>query len=115
MDDSDVGDYSDHWFRQSGQTRDVARTLHTHLEHQGRVVRLQAQDGQGNAGLGVEVALRPKHVEMTRKDGGHHLLRRGLAVAACNRNDQGLHPSQGVPGQRVQSVPRVRHQNLDHA
>ena len=68
--------------RDLGQAGDLALGVHAHLEHRHLVRRLEAQQGHGQAGLGVQVALVAQHRARARQHVGHDLLGDRLAGRA---------------------------------
>ena len=112
---ADVGDDADRRLGQGNEPADVAGPLHTHLEHQAGVLPLEAEHGQRDAGLGVEIARCTQHFVLTREDGRDHLFSGGFAVAAGDRDDQWLYPVTHETCQRVKRCPRVRDEHLNDA
>ncbi len=112
---ADVGDDANRRPRELREAGDVAGALHPHLEHERGVLGLELEHRHRHAGLGVEVAGRAQYGVFALEDGGHHLLGRGLAVAACHADHERIDPLADEARQRVKSVPCVRHENLDDA
>ena len=74
----DVEDDPDLRARDLGQPRDLALGVHAHLEHRHAVRIGQAQEGQRQAGLRIEVALVPQDRLGPRQHVRHDLLGEGL-------------------------------------
>jgi len=79
------------------------------------VLGLELQQRQGHTGLGVEIAGRAQHSVLAVEDRGHHLLGRRLAIAAGDPDRQRVHAIAHMLRHREKGVPRVAHDDLDHA
>ncbi len=99
---------------QLGQPRDLARRLHPHLQDQGAVLGLELEDGQWDAGLGVEVAVGLPGRQPGAEGGGGELLGRGLAVAPGHAHHERVHAVQHVACKRVEGLPGVPRADHGH-
>ena len=91
---------------QAGQVVDLACVTGAHLDH-GEALVAQAAQGQGDADIVVQVAARRQHRPAAHQDRRDHLLERGLAVAAGNRDHPRSTAQTPLPSQVSQSTQRV--------
>ncbi len=89
------------------QPGDLALGVHAHLEHGDLVVRLEAEQRDRQARLGVQVALVPQHPMRAGQDVGHDLLGDRLAGRSGDADDahRRLTPDRG--GQLLQGEQRI--------
>ena len=96
-----VVDHSDRGLGNRAQCRGFAVVIHADLDCRGAVCRAQAENGQRQADLVVEITGRREHfvgAKFDLQDGGDHFLDGGLAIAA--------HDSRN--GQRESAPPELR-------
>ena len=101
---ADVGDHAHVGPDDVGQIVDLARAVHAHLQHAHLHGAVQAQDGQGQTDVVVEVPLGLQHPEPGAQHGGDHVLGRGLAHAAGDGHKGDVEPG-FIPGGQVPQRP----------
>ena len=84
------------------------------LQRERLVLRPQAQQGQRQAPLVVEAALRLEHRAERAQHRGHHLLGRGLAVGARHRRHRHREARPVIRGQPSERARGVVHQDRRH-
>ncbi len=108
-----VGDDCDRRPGDLRQVADFALVVHAQLDRAPAVHRPKAQERQRQSDVVVEIALRRKHVLVTRcrpQDAREHFLGRGLAVRTGHANEDGGELRAPVPRELAEREPGV----LDH-
>ena len=106
------------WLCHGGQTGDLARMVHAHLDHTHAVGITQAQQRERDTDVVVEVAARGKGslcTQVGHQNGGDHFLGRGLAVAAGDGNQRALETTAPAARQRPQRTAGIGHPQRGHA
>ena len=106
------------WLCHGGQTGDLARMVHAHLDHTHAVGITQAQQRERDTDVVVEVAARGKGslcAQVRHQNGGDHFLGRGLAVAAGDGNQRALETTTPAARQRTQRTAGIGHPQRGHA
>jgi hypothetical protein len=99
VDGADVDDHAHLGLGDAGQVGDLAAGRHAHLDDGVAVLGPEAEEGEGEAEVVVEVALGPVHPLLAgrrREHAGHQLLGGGLAVGAGDADD-----AQAAGGERA--------------
>ncbi len=104
---ADRRDHADRRVRDRCERRDLAAVVHAELDHERPVFRAAAQQRERKAELVVEVALRREARPELAQDRGAHLLGRGLAVAAGDRDDGAGEARAVTGGERAERARRV--------
>ena len=102
------GDDRDMRPREAGQRRDLARMVHADLGDAERGVRRQTRQRQRQAPMVVVRRDRGVRAAERRQDGAQHLLRRGLADAAGDRDQPSGEALPRIAAQPVQRRPACR-------
>jgi hypothetical protein len=97
--------------RYPGQPRHFSGMVHAYFNHGAAVCGTQAQQGQGQANVVVEVALGCQRLLACpgAQDAGHHLSHRGFSVAACHRHQRQLELLAPPTSQLAQGLSTVGH------
>src|SRR5690606_24586632 len=100
-----------------GEPGDLPRTIHPEFDDGRAVLLAQAEDGQRHADFIVEVARSRQALlaaDRLREDGREHLLHRGLAVAAGDRDHQRVEPAPPATGKLAERAAGIGHAQGRH-
>ena len=98
---TDVGDESVVGFGDGAELIDIPRLAGAHLDESKLMLWGEAQEGQGDTDMIIEVALGIEEAVGRREDGGRQLLRRRLTIRPSDRDDGGTQLLTMVAGEQL--------------
>ena len=107
-----IGDQADARLRERHQLRHIADAICADFNHRALVRIVQAHQCQRHADVVIQVALRREAGAHTRENCSNHLLHRGLAIAASNRDQRQPEICAPLRRQALQRRQRVRYLDL---
>ena len=89
-----------------------SRVAGTHFHHGKVMFRAQAEQGEGNTDVIVQISQGIEHVVSLRKYGGHQFLGSSLSVCTRNADDGCTHLPAVVIGKLLQGFQAVFHHDV---